>query len=828
MTQEFISSWHKGLGQHSRLLKLETLLGQDVLLPQRLVAEDRLGRGYEYTVDALSLDRNIPLKQLIAQPVTLWLQQADQRSYLPVHGYVQRARKLGCDGLLTTYQLTFRCWLHFLKYRKDSRIWQDRDATDILSEVFNRHPQGHGRYRFKLSRPPAARSYCTQYETDWHFAMRLMEEEGWYCYHEQQEDGKDHLLVITDSARSLPALDPAAVRFHRAGCRDEADKITEWSGERQLRSRKLETVTTDYKVPRQAKGTARRITPEHGNIPEQLEVYEYTGAYTYGQRAQGDLQAQNTVEGWESQAKRYFAWSAVRRMAVGSYFSFEGHADHAEGTDEQRQFIVIGLHWYVENNLPLSGTADDVPGSLREQLAAIKERASAGQAAANSGFCINRIEVQRRSLEYRSPREHHKPVMHTQTAVVTGPEGEEIFTDALNRVKVKFVWANGVASCWVRVSYPNAGNNYGGVYTPRINMEVIVTFLDGDADRPVITGRLYNGDQAPHWHTDGKLSGYKSKEHMGKGYNQLVMDDNTRQNRLQLYSTNTHAQLNLGYLVSQQGNTRQAFYGSGFALNTNAYGAVVAGQGLYLSTFGRPGATGSQLDVREAHQQLTTARRLTKTLSDAAAKVGAPALAAQDALEQFIDATQEQYAGQGQEQANRFRQPILLAASPAGIGLATPSSTHLHSGDHLTVSSGQDTNLAAGNNLAASVKQQISLFASQGDISHIAGRGKVAIEAHDNAISLVARKVIEMISAEDWLRFKAKKGISFNVGGTEYTIQPDGHRWFTPGVVEHHAISHGTFPPQSRSAAMPVLPKDVCLPCMFKAGRQATLIARLT
>jgi len=806
VTQEFIVAWRKGLGQQNRLLKLDTPLGKDVLLPQRLVAEDRLGRGYAYTLDALSLEHNIPLKQLIAQPVTLWLQQADRRSYLPLHGYVQRACKLGSDGQLSQYQLTFCGWLDFLKYRKDSRIWQDRDAIDILSEVFNRHPQGHGRYRFLLSRQPLTRSYCTQYESDWHFAMRLMEEEGWFCFQEHQSDGQDHLLIVTDSARSLPPLQPRAVHFHRGGSQDAGDKITRWSSRRQVLSRQQESVSDDYKAPRQAKDSRAQIAPDHGNIPQQLEVYEYTSAYAFGRQAEGDQQSRRTVEGWQSQAKRHFAWSTVRRMAAGRYFDLEDHPDYAGGKEARRQFITIGLRTYCENNLPLSAEAAELPGSLRQQLAAVKrergieaDNGSSGNNG-NNGFYINQIELQRRDVAYRSPMEHHKPVMHTQTATVTGPAEYEIFTDALNRVQVTFAWAHGVATCWLRVSYPNAGDDYGGVFVPRIQMEVIVTFLGGNIDRPVITGRLYNSDQAPHWHSDGLLSGHKSKEHKGYGYNQLLMDDHTGQSRLQLYSSSNHSQLNLGYLVAQQGNRRQAFYGNGFALNTTAYGAVVAGQGLYLSSFGRAGASGSQLDVREAHQQLTTAQQLTQALSEAGVKAGAPPLAAQAALKQFTDATQQPYDGAGQEPANRFRQPILLAASPAGIGMTTPSSTHLHSGQHATVSSGQDTNLAAGNNLAANAANQISLFANQGDISHTAAQGKVLLQAQANDLDVIADRVLRLISNRERIELWAAKEIVMGAGGSAIRINAQGITDITAGARTMHHSDFSMPGPSSASA----------------------------
>ncbi|HEX8403341.1 MAG TPA: type VI secretion system Vgr family protein, partial [Duganella sp.] len=594
--------------QQNRLVKLTTPLGEDVLLPQRVVASDRLGRGYEYTIDCLSVIQDIELKKLIARPVTLWVQQPD-KSYLPVHGYVHTMKRLGSDGQFAICQMIFAPWLHFLKFRKDARIWQDKAADDILSDVFNVHPQAQGNFRFDVREPAIPRSYCTQYETDWHFVQRLMEEEGWYSYHEQQADGSGHVLVVTDATDELKPIVQKQIHFHAGSTDDELNKITHWSADRSLAPSQLTIRTSDYKAPNLSKQSNTVVRTEHGDLPRQLEIYEYTGAYTYSKQEQGDKYTRLKVEQWESSMKRYSAVSGVRSLPVGSWFTLEDHRVHQSEAPEDRQFIVIAVEWCIENNLPLSNKLKNFPGSLLPQLNAAKaamgqkvtlDHAALGIVAGNEniGHCFNRMEVQRRKVPFRSPFEHAKPTLHPQTAVVVGPADEEVYTDHLNRVKVQFRWdrqnpGDESASCWVRVSYPNAGQGWGGVNVPRIRQEVIVTFLDGDADRPVITGRLYNEDQAPHWHTDGRLSGYKSKEYKGSGFNQLLLDDTTTQNRVHLYSTSAHTQLSLGYLVSQQGNKRGGFYGSGFSLSTDDFGAIVTHKGLYLSTFGRPGPQGT-------------------------------------------------------------------------------------------------------------------------------------------------------------------------------------------------------------------------------------------
>lgn len=821
-----------GIRQDKRLLKLDTPLGADAMLPQRVHAVDRVSEGYDYTVDVLSLDQDVELKKLIAQEVTLWVLQPDA-SFAPVHGYGHTAKRLGSDGHLSAYQLAFSSCLHFLKFRKDARIWQDKGADEIIAEVLGMHPQCQGKFRFELNQPVRPRSYCTQYETDWHFVMRMMESEGWYGYVEQVADGSGHQWIITDSVQSLKPLPAGQIAFHRAGTTDELDKIVQWSGARQLPSSQLATRTFDYKAPRSNHENGLQTLPEHGSIPSQLEVYEYTGPYTSSDPAHGAEQSRLRVQEWESRAKRFFGTSGVRQLPVGSWFTLSEHPAHAEHAAEAREFVVLGVQWAIENNLPLSATQKDFSGSLKARLLQFKEEAGLNRPESvrdalddsRTGHCFNRFEVQRRSVEFRRPFTHAKPSLHPQTATVVGPEGEEIHTDTLNRVKVRFHWdrlnpGDEKASCWVRVSYPNAGEGWGAVHVPRIGQEVIITFLDGDADRPIITGRIYNGEQTPQWHTDGRLSGYKSKEYKGAGFNQLVMDDNSGQNRVQLYSSNTHAQLSLGYLIGQQGNHRDGFFGTGFALNSDAYGAITTQKGLYISTFGRPGPKGSQLDVREARDQLKEALELTRNLSDVALKSSAEAIPGQEAFKEFVDATQQPYDGQGQQGANRFAEPVLLLASPAGIGLSTPKSTHVHSTEQLTMSSGEDTNLAVGKSLVASIKEKISLFACNAGIKLFAAKGKVEIQAQSGDIDIIAEKVLRILSATDRIEIFAKKEIVIGADGSAIKINGSGITDMTSGQRISHNADFSLPGPKTMSYSLPALPKEVCVECLKKRAQQ--------
>jgi type VI secretion system secreted protein VgrG len=830
--QQSFAKLFGGLSQESRLLKLDTPLGPDTLLPQRVSARDRITVGYDYVVDLLSLYPNIELKLLIAQKVTLWVLQVDG-AYLPVNGFVHTIKKLGSDGHLTAYQLSFSSCLHFLKFRKDARIWQDKTADEILIEVLDKHPQCKGAFRFDLNQAARPRSYCTQYESDWQFVMRIMESEGWYGYVEQASDGSAHTWVVTDSIQSLKSIPQEQIEYHRAGATDEIDKIVQWGAARTLPNSQLATKTFDYKSPRSNNESGLQILPEHGNVPSQLEIYEYTGPYTSSDSSHGAAQSRVRVQEWESRAKRFFGTAGVRHLPVGFWFTLNCHPAHAEDSAEARQFVVLDTEWAIENNLPVSATQKDFAGSLKNRLVQFKLEAGlapilddgAGDENSRTGHCFCRFEVQRRTVEFRSPFNHAKPSMHPQTATVVGPAGEEIYTDEINRVKVRFHWdrlnpGDEKASCWVRVSYPNAGEGWGAVHVPRVGQEVIIAFLDGDADRPIITGRIYNGEQAPEWHTDGRLSGYKSKEYKGAGFNQLVMDDNPEQNRLHLYSSNTNAQLSLGYLIGQQGNDRDGFFGSGFALNSDAYGAITTQQGLYISTYGRPGPHGSQLDVREARDQLKESQELTKNLSEVSEKSNAEAMPGQEAFKIFIDATEGKYEGAGQQRANRFIDPVLLMASPAGIGLTTPKSTHIHSGDHVTMSSGADTNLAIGKSLIASIKEKISLFAYNAGIKLIAAKGKIEIQAQSGDLDIIAEKVLRVMSTTDRIEIWAKKEIVLGADGSAIVINGAGITDMTSGQRISHNADFSLPGPKTMDYTLPVFPKAVCLECLKKRAKQ--------
>ncbi|WP_143134723.1 DUF2345 domain-containing protein, partial [Burkholderia ubonensis] len=424
-----------------------------------------------------------------------------------------------------------------------------------------------------------------------------------------------------------------------------------------------------------------------------------------------------------------------------------------------------------------------------------------------------------------SPFEHEKPVMQLETAIVVGPSSEEVYTDELNRIKVMFIWdrqnsGNEHASCWVRVAQSDTGGGYGSVHVPRIGEEVLVGYLGGDCDRPIVLHRIYNGAVKPQWHSNGILSGYRSKEYSGAGFNEMVLDDATGQNRARLFSSSANSLLHLGYLIEQNGNTRGAYLGTGFDLRTDANGAVRAGQGLYVTTHPKQ-ASSQPLDVREAQQQLANAEGLIEAMSQASQMHQAESLGdGHDALKVFTGATQNSVqgsssggrtAGGGTGSANAFKEPVMLFGSPAGIALSTQQSAHVAADQHVNLVSGQSTHIASGKSLVASVKQKLSLFVQNAGIKLFAAKGDVEIQAQNDNIEMIAQKTVKLLSATATLEGVAKQEVLLTSGGAYIRIKDGNIEIHAPGKVDvkggEHAFSgptslHKTFKMEGKKADM--------------------------
>ena len=792
---------YAGGSQRGRLIRLDTPLGEDWLLPLYAKGVSRLGRDYEFVVEAASVKgREIDLQAMIGKPVTLWLQQTDG-GYSPHHGFVTTFSRLASDGYLSFYQLRFCSWLCFLPLRRDMRDWQEQTGEQILADVFDQHPQASGAYRFDLRESMPQYSNRVQWEDDWNFVHRSLEEAGVFGRFEQASDGKSHTLVLMDDLYFVPELEDRTVRFIRTGLHEEVDGFTQWKERQQIQSANLTTRTFDYKrpdLPKQVDGAL----DSSAEAAAQGEVYDYTGAYTWGGRDRGEHQARVRVEAWESQMKRFHGIGSLRSAMPGRWFTLAGHPVHDKEPEQDRQFAILETRWTIRNNLPgmneLADFSESLSGQVRRAMSSDAGGVKVRHPDGSEGFFQVEIEAQRRRTPFRSPVEHRKPVMQLQTGIVAGPESEEIYTDALNRVKVWFPWnrrnqGDERASVWVRAAFADAGSRRGGHFPLRKGDEVVVGFMGGDCDRPVIVGRMHGGPTPPVWHSNGLLSGIRSKEYAGRGFNQLVMDDATGQNRVHLYSTSADSHLHLGYLIEHTGNSRGAYLGSGFDLKSSAYGAIRAEQGLYVSSY--PTSTKQPMDVRQASAQLVNAESIVEALSDASAAHQAENLKdGYDALKAFTDATQKSMAGDasgagrtaggGTGNANGFAEPVMLMASPAGIALSTQQSAQVSADRHVNVVSGGSTHIASGKSLIASIGEKLSLFVQNAGMKLFAAKGKLEMQAHADGIEMQAQKSVKLISVADVIEMAAKQEVLLTSGGAYIRIKDGNIEMHAPGTID--------------------------------------------
>ncbi|QBR00135.1 type VI secretion system Vgr family protein [Paraburkholderia pallida] len=774
-----------GYAQFDRLARLDTPLGEDWLVPLYVKINARLGRNFEVVVDAASVDdTKIKLSALMLQPITLWIRQTNG-NYLPIHGYVQRVRRIGSDGGVTYFQLQFSSWLSFLKLGSDRRDWQEESGQQVLFDVFDKHPQARGRYAFELRSPMRSYSNRVQWESDWNFVHRSMEEAGVFARFDFAEDGKSHKVVISDDLYFAPPLPQQEMKFSRAGSDEEFDGLTQLSEQQEAQSATLTTATADYKRPDLDKqvNTPALDTDE---LPGQGEDYLYTGSQSWGERDLGEQQAGIRTEEWASRAKRYFAVGSPRYALPGYWFTLTGHPEFDALPEHERELAIIASDWLIQNNVPGMDALAHLPKSLRAEVEQARNTmvgASVRHPDGSVGFIQVEIEAQRRRTPFRSPFEHRKPEMHLQTGIVATAGNEEISTDDGNRVKVWMTYSrkdrDDKASAWIRAAMPDAGAKRGGYFPLRKGDQVLVGFVNGDCDMPVIISRLHGGETMPVWNTHGLLSGFRSREYGGDGFNQLVMDDASGQNRIHLYTTSYGSHLHLGYLVEQSDNTRGAFLGRGFDLKSGAGGAVRAEQGLYVST--QP-ASAQPMSVTPATEQLAGAEAVFETVSKASETHQAESLQeGHDALKTFTDATQYMVAsttshggrtaGGGTGNANGFAKPVMLLSSPEGIAASTQQSAHIAANQHANVVAGKNVNVAAGKSLLASVLDKISLFAQNLGIKIFAAKGPVSIQAQSGPVTIAGLENVTITSSNERVIISAAKELWLGAGGSYISIK---------------------------------------------------------
>lgn len=486
----------------TRVVRAHTPLGEDQLQFRSMSGSEGLSQLFEFEIELLSPSASIDMKAVLGKPMSLEIQTATTPRFL--NGQVARFSMIGREGGTsrhTVYRATVRPWLWYLTRSSDNKIFQNKTAVEILEEVL-----GDYGFAFEKKLTGSYRQWenCVQYnETDFAFVSRLMELEGIYYYfkHEQNQ----HTLVLTDDAGGHEPMPGYASINYFAADRDvteDMEVIDDWQVTSEVRSGSYTVDDFNFTTPSGDLVNVRSQPQPYDHAS--YDMYEWLGEFTNA--GEGEHYARVRLEEAQSLADRSVGHATVRGMAPGYTFSMR----NSPRSDDNREYLVVSVNYRLREGGYATGAA---PGE----------------------YAFNFV-VQPTSLPFRAPRVTNVPrTTGPQTAVVVGPEGEEIWTDQYGRVKVQFRWdrsgrRNDNCSCFVRVSHVIAGDGFGAVFTPRIGQEVVVDFVGGRPDRPLIVGRVYNPREMPPFNLPGEQtkSGFVTRSTPGgspETANSLVFED---------------------------------------------------------------------------------------------------------------------------------------------------------------------------------------------------------------------------------------------------------------------------------------------------------------
>lgn len=537
--------------QDRRLVAVKSPLDPEPFVVHRLQGTEAVSKPFSLSAELLSQGDRLELKQIVGQTLCFTLPTPDGERHF--HGYVKQFSRAGTDGDLVRYRAEVAPWFDFLKHTSNCRVFQDVTVLDIVEQVFSHYPElAQCKYQVAAARYTKL-PYCVQYnESDFAFVSRLLEDAGIYYFFEHTADA--HTMVLADDSTQSPPIGPhEVVRFQTdQGVHDEPG-IDGWNATRRIASNAHARKSFDFKQPRSPLLVNTSSDQPHGMLPP-LESYSYDGAARYSSSDTGSTLNNQRADETTWQTKLFEATGTYGDLQAGHYFVLQGHNDHAEADAESRQFFLLQTSLDARNNF--TPNFSEAEG------------------------CIYRCEATclRRKIPYRPLRVTPAPYMRgPQTATVVGPSGEEIWTDRYGRIKVQFHWDrlgqyDENSSCWVRVSSPWAGPGMGGVSAPRIGQEVVVDFLDGDPDRPIVTGRVYNEDNAQPF--DKEVSGIRSKTVQGEGYNELTMHDTAGSELLNMRAQRDMATTVLNDHNSTIGNDKSTAVTSNHSLNVGANQAI--------------------------------------------------------------------------------------------------------------------------------------------------------------------------------------------------------------------------------------------------------------
>jgi len=518
--------------QDNRFLRIDTPLGPDVLLIMGFHVRESISQPFAIQVDAISeltKASQVTAEALIGKNACITLELKDGKRYF--HGMISRliqgGRGSGKENDFVRFQLEIVPTLARLGARTDCRIFQNQSVEDILKKLL----EGID-VEFNLQPTPTVRDYCVQYrETDLNFISRLMEDEGIFYFFKHSE-GSHVMVMANHTGANEPCPVQNSVRYEaEGGYAEREDTVGDWSVTEQLRPGLMTLRDHHFQLPEKSLEASDPTKINRGDNSK-LEIYDYPGDYAKlfkdPEKRLGEVEKEGhkivhlRMEREEAAYEEANGTSDVRAFCSGFRFTLKYHFRPDWNTD----WLLTSVHHSAVQN----------PGYRSDE--------AVGQAYSNSFTCIPY------KTPFRPERVTPKPVVRgPHTALVVGPPGEEIWPDKFGRVKVQFFWdrlgkKDDNSSCWTRVSHPWAGKNWGFMAIPRVGHEVVVEFLEGDPDRPIIVGSVYNGDNMPPYTLpDNKTqTGVKTRSSKGGGsanFNEIRFEDKKGEEDLYMHAERT-------------------------------------------------------------------------------------------------------------------------------------------------------------------------------------------------------------------------------------------------------------------------------------------------
>ncbi|MCK6263549.1 type VI secretion system tip protein VgrG [Vibrio sp. ZSDE26] len=476
---------------------------------------EELSKPFQVSISLLSLDADITFDSLIRKPGLLSVYGQGSATARNFNGVVNEVRYLGQGRRFSRYQLLLVPEVWFLSQRQDCRIFQRQTAPEIIAQVLDEAAVSN--YRMELSRTYSSKEYVLQYrETDIQFVQRLLAEHGlWYYF---EHTASNHSMVIVDSSDSIEDLSSTPlnssyigpITYHAdGGGVADREHISDLELVNRVRSGHVSHTDYNYEHP-----NIPQLMESNGELDQDLKLFDYPGRYSEpesGQHRANEWASDNIVDNQQVEAA-----SDVMRLTAGYSFDIGEHPRSAINRD----YLMLSVTHNGHNPQVHEDEANGMPTTYSNQF-----------------VCIPR------DVEFKAPKLPAPLVDGPQTAVVVGPSSEEIYTDSLGRIKVQFHWdrygeSDEHSSCWIRVSQSMAAPTWGAVYLPRIGHEVVVTFLEGDPDRPLVTGAVYNGLHFPPYSLpeNKTRTTFRTHTHKGSGFNELSFEDEANQEEVYIHA----------------------------------------------------------------------------------------------------------------------------------------------------------------------------------------------------------------------------------------------------------------------------------------------------